>query len=209
MEYTIHGAIQSDGSGLHTLEFLYLETSIFYLPDGATDTVRVNGQPVHLIGKDGFACHGCQMTLEYITGETIWIADVPWEERVLPFEIRTLWKVDQITFDQPAKSISFRVIGETTHENHSLITMIIPLDLLWEPYTIFLGHEVIHSSVYANNGTHVWLSIPLQSSGIITVVGTSVIPEFSSFLIVAIAMSLIVITCLVTIVSSPRLLRIS
>ena len=56
---------------------------------------------------------------------------------------------------------------------------VIPLELLWEPYSVFLDDEKILFQEYFNNGTHVWLTIVPETSGEITIIGTTVVPEFS------------------------------
>ena len=47
-----------------TMEFLYLKSTSFILPDDA-DLIFVNNKPVMLGDKKGIMCHGCQMTLKY------------------------------------------------------------------------------------------------------------------------------------------------
>ena len=56
--------------------------------------------------------------------------------------------------------------------------IIIPLELLWEPYSVFLDDDKILKHEIINNGTHVWLSMKPETSGEITIIGTTVIPEF-------------------------------
>ena len=50
--------------------------------------------------------------------------------------------------------------------------------MLWEPYLVFLDDEKIFYHDYNNNGTHVWVSMKPETSGEITIIGTTVIPEF-------------------------------
>ncbi len=50
--------------------------------------------------------------------------------------------------------------------------------MLWEPYLVFLDDEKIFFHEYLNNGTHVWLNMKPDSSGEISIIGTTVIPEF-------------------------------
>ena len=63
-------------------------------------------------------------------------------------------------------------------EEKRFVTAIIPLELLWEPYSIFLNDEKIFFREINNNGTHVWLNMKPETSGEIIIVGTTVIPEF-------------------------------
>ena len=50
--------------------------------------------------------------------------------------------------------------------------------MLWEPYLAFLDDEKIDQHKFNNNGTHVWLNIKPETTGEITIIGTTVIPEF-------------------------------
>ena len=133
-----------------------------------------NEQPVFLDEKKGIACHGCQMLLEYSINESRVYEKVKWEEKEFVVEIRSQKGIDEFIFDQPSKSISFEMLGE-----NRFVTTIIPLELLWEPYTVFLDDEKIPAHQYINNGTHVWLNIKPETSGHLNIIGTTVVPEFS------------------------------
>ena len=59
-----------------------------------------------------------------------------------------------------------------------ILTIVIPLELLWEPYTVFLDDEIIRVIPISNNGTHVselFMKPELQER---LVIGTTVVPEF-------------------------------
>lgn len=155
-----------------TLDFLYLETTKFMFPVEA-DLVFVNQKPVLFDEKKAFACHGCQMLLEYSINEPRIIKQVNWEDKEFLVEIRTLADIESFDFDQPLKKISFNVNG-----NNQFVTAVIPLELLWQPYSVFLDDEKIWYHGYVNNGTHVWLSMKPETSGEIIIIGTTVIPEF-------------------------------
>ncbi|MBI1663789.1 MAG: hypothetical protein IS860_09955 [Nitrosopumilus sp.] len=158
--------------GTWTWDFLYLQSTNFILPK-EVDLLFVNERPVFLDDKKGIACHGCQMLLEYSINESKSYEDVKWEEEKFVVEIRSQTDIEQFVFDQPSKSISF----EITEENR-LVTTIIPLELLWEPYTVFLDDEKILFHQYINNGTHIWLNIKPDTSGQVSIIGTTVVPEF-------------------------------
>ena len=155
-----------------TLDFRYLQTTNFILPKEA-DLVFVNQKPVLFDEKKAFACHGCQMLLEYSINEPRIIKQVNWEDREFLVEIRTLAEIESFDFDQPLKKISFNVNGD-----NQFVTAVIPLELLWQPYSVFLDDEKIWFHEYINNGTHVWLSMKPETSGEIIIIGTTVIPEF-------------------------------
>ena len=163
-------------NGIWMWDFLYLESTTFILPD-KVDLFFVNERPVFLDENRGIICHGCQMVLEYSINESRNFEDVKWEEKEFIVEIRSQKDINQFIFDQPSKSITFEIIGE-----NRFVTTIIPLELLWEPYTVFLNDEEIPSRQHINNGTHVWLIINPDTSGQVNIVGTTVVPEFSIML---------------------------
>ena len=113
------------------------------------------------------------MVLEYSINEPKIFKNVKWEDKEFVVEIRSHSNIDKFIFDQPAKSITFDV-----SEENKFVTAIIPLELLWKPYFVFLDEEKIPYSEFNNDGTHVWLSMKPETSGEITIIGTTVIPEF-------------------------------
>ena len=155
-----------------TWDFRYLELTSFIFPE-EVNLIFVNENPVILGGEKGIACHGCQMVLEYSINEPKIFKNVKWEDKEFVIEIRSYFNIDNFIFDQPTKSITFDISKE-----NRFVTTIIPLELLWEPYVVFLDDEKIHQNKFNNNGTHVWLNIKPETTGEITIVGTTVIPEF-------------------------------
>jgi len=59
-----------------------------------------------------------------------------------------------------------------------LITLIIPLELLWSPYDVYLNEEKILKHEFFSNETHSWLNFRPENSGSIEIIGTTVVPEF-------------------------------
>ena len=169
-----------------TLNFLYLETTSFIMPE-ELDLIFVNERPVRIDDKRGILCHGCQMILEYSTNEPKNAIQVNWEDREFLVEIRTFADIENFKFNQLEKKISFQV-----NDDNQFVTTIIPLELLWEPYMVFLDDEKIFFHKYINNGTHVWLSMRPETSGEITIIGTTVIPEFPIIVPLAIGFLIIV-----------------
>lgn len=155
-----------------TLNFLYLESTKFFIPD-EIKSFYVNDRFVELGDKKGFVCHGCQMILEYSFDEPKIIQNVKWEEQEFDVQIISHLEITNFVFDQPEKSLTF----EITEEN-KFLTIVIPLELLWEPYTVFLDDEIIKVVPIGNNGTHVSLFMKPESSGEISIIGTTVVPEF-------------------------------
>ncbi|MEK9682674.1 MAG: hypothetical protein VW081_07315 [Nitrosopumilus sp.] len=172
LQYDLDNVI-TEIDGVLTWDFLYLESTVFILPE-EVNLFFVNERPVFLNDKKGISCHGCQMLLEYAINESRIYQNVKWEEKEFTVEIRNQNGIDKFVFDQPSKSISFDTIGE-----NRFVTTIIPLELLWEPYVVFLNDEEIPARQNINNGTHVWLIINPDTSGTVNIIGTTVVPEFS------------------------------
>jgi len=155
-----------------TWDFRYLKLTSFIFPE-EVDLIFVNENPVFLGEEKGISCHGCQMVLEYSINEPKIFKNIKWEDKEFVVEIRSYSNIDNFIFDQPTKSITFDVSKE-----NRFVTTIIPLELLWEPYVVFLDDEKIHQNKFNNNGTHVWLNIKPETTGEIIIIGTTVIPEF-------------------------------
>ena len=171
VEYDLeHALIQTNG--VWTWSFRYLETTSFYFPD-EVKLIFSNERPVYLDEKKGISCHGCQMVLEYSINEPKILENVTWEDKEFEVEILTHSNIDNFVFDQPTRSISFDVYNE-----NQFVTTIIPLELIWNPYVVLLDDEKIFFHEFNNDGTHIWLNIKPESSGTITIIGTTVIPEF-------------------------------
>jgi len=174
-----------------TLDFLYLETTTFLISE-KVDLIFVNGMPVEMNDKKGFACHGCQMILEYSFNEPKVLKNVKWEDREFVVVIKTHAEINGFNFEQSTKSIALDVL-----EENKFVTIIIPLELLWEPYTVFLDDEKIKVHKYMNNGTHVWLNMRPEASGEIVIIGTTVVPEFPIIAPLAIGFLMILVVPLI------------
>lgn len=190
VEYKLSGQLVEKNQ-MWMMDFRYGNTVAFLFPD-EIDLVFVNSRPIYLDEKNGIACHGCKMLLEYTTDEQRLFGSVEWEEDEFLVEIRTLAEINQVEFDQPAKSIRLYVDKGDTY-----VTTILPTELLGGPYSVFLGDQKVHFQQYTN-GTHVWLNAK-PDSGMLEIVGTTVIPEFSLMLpLIAGFVSMVVIARLKT-----------
>jgi len=158
--------------GIWYWDFLYLETTTFILPEGV-DLFFINDRPFMLHDAKGITCHGCDALIEYVIDEPLNIEKIQWEDNNFDLGIRSLSEVSSLNFDQPSKSISFNV-----NEDNQLITLIIPLELLWSPYEVLLDDQQIFKHEFFSNETHAWLNIRPESSGTIQIIGTTVVPEF-------------------------------
>jgi hypothetical protein len=146
-----------------TWNFLYLETTSFIFPEDV-DLIFVNGRPVYLDEKNGIACHGCQMTLEYSINEPKILENVEFDNKGFPIEIRTFAKINQFEFEQLTKRISFKVDGEK-----QFVTIVIPSELSSKRYNVLLDDEKIPFHSYTDNQTSIWLSIRPDNSGIVSI----------------------------------------
>jgi hypothetical protein len=170
IEYDLNNVL-SQKDNVQTWDFRYLETTSFIFPE-KLDLIFVNDRPVNLDDKNGISCHGCQMILEYSINEPKNIMGVNWEDKEFFVEIRTFADIENFNFNQPAKNITFDVSGE-----YRFVTAIISTGLLAGPYSILLDDDEILFHEYNNNGTHVWISLKPETSGEITILGTTVIPK--------------------------------
>lgn len=158
---------------LWTLDFLYLQSTSFLLPEEA-DLIYVNNKPVMLGDKKGIMCHGCQMILEYSLKEPKISEKIRTLDEEFSFEIRTFAEVDQFGLKQEQNGLNFEIFDE-----NKFVTITIPVNFLAQPYEVFLNDEKIIFHDYIENGTHVWVNMRPESSGTVSITGT-IIPDVSS-----------------------------
>jgi hypothetical protein len=197
VEYDLDDVLELK-DGVWTWEFLYLQSTMFLFPE-SVDMIFANDRPVNLEYNDakGIRCHGCQMILEYIIDEPVVKQQVKWEDRSFEVEIRTLAEISSFNFDQSTRTISFDV-----RDAHQFITLLIPLELLWNPYQVYLDkeplgiladEEKILKHEYLVDDKHVQLNIRPETTGNIRIIGTSVVPEFPFFVPLVLGMSMIMV----------------
>ncbi|RNJ74629.1 MAG: hypothetical protein D9C04_04735 [Nitrosopumilus sp. B06] len=158
-----------------TLDFLYHDSVVFTIPDEA-ELVFVNEQPVYTEFDKRFACHGCQMILEYITDEPNNMEVASWEDREFPVEIRTYADVGNFEFNQAERRISFDVNDAGTY-----VITIFDLELLGKPYAVLYDGNKTTFHGYDISETRVGITMKPDAPGRVTIIGTTVIPEFSVF----------------------------
>ena len=171
LQYKLEDVI-SEIDNIWTWDFFYLESTSFILPE-EVDLLFANERPVFLNEQKGIMCHGCQMLLEFSINESINYQSVKWEDKEFVVEMASNSNVEEFIFEQSSKSITFNV----SEQNRFVIT-VIPLELLWGPYSVFVDEKKILFQEYFNNGTHVWVTFFPETSGEVTIIGTTVIPEF-------------------------------
>jgi len=130
VEYDLDEALEFvDGIWHWEYQYVYGNAK-FFLPDEAA-FVYVNDRYVDLGDAKGLNCHGCGLDLAYHLGDNAVIEKIQWESKNFPVEIISQNKLINFNFIQPDKIISFET------ENSQLITLKIPLELLWNPYQVY------------------------------------------------------------------------
>ncbi len=83
-----------------------------------------------------------------------------------------------VTIDEEQKSITFEIIGEAKSENHDL-ELRLPSGLVDGPFVIWIDGNKISDFENIREGDHNVVFVPLDAdSKILTIVGTSIVPEF-------------------------------
>jgi hypothetical protein len=177
IEYDLNDVLNFE-DGLWKWDYFNLETTKILFPEGV-DLLFVNDRPVLLHDAKGITCFGrsqgaiCDAFIEYVIDEPTKNIEVGWEDKNFLVGMRTITEIVSFNFDQPTKKISFDVT-----EDNQLITLIIPLELLWKPYEVYLGEERILKHEFFSNETHSWLSFRPDNAGSVEIIGTTVVPEF-------------------------------
>jgi hypothetical protein len=184
VEYDLANAV-TEKDGMWTWDYLYLASTAFYLPE-KIDLVFVNTLPVNLIGQKGIKCHGCQAKLEYELEKTEITKQVQWEDKKFDVRIITQTDIESFEFDQPDKKLSFDV-----SEANKYITLVIPLELIWNPYDVFLNGEKILKREFYSDGKEVWLNIKTNETGTVEIIGVSAVPEFPIAIVLILGVAMI------------------
>ncbi len=163
-------------NGVWVWAYNYPVDTTLHFPDGV-DLVFTNARPAHIGTSGGIMCHGCDAKLEFAIDEPVVINEVKWEDQKFPVLIRTTAEINSFNFNQPSKTMSFDI-----NTAQSFVTLIVPLELLWNPYEVYLNDEKIIKHEFSQNSTHVWVNIRPNSVGTVQIIGTSAVPEFPMLL---------------------------
>ena len=174
IKYNLENIILKDN--LFSTQFSYAEKfSIIF--DDKIELIFVNNNPIYLENKKGISVNGGgEINVEFYSNSPKMIKEVQWEENKFDVEIITNSKIENFNFDQTSKSISFEI-----NEENKYVTISMSEELLGGPYIILLDTEKIQYSKSEIDG-YVTLSIKPETTGEITIIGTTVIPEFSMFI---------------------------
>ena len=166
-----------NSDNLLTLNVGYPKTFGILFPE-KIDQIFLNDQMIQIGDKKGISINGGgYVNVAYYSEMPKKIQEVQWKEDKFNVEIITDSKIDEFNFDQESKSISFQV-----NEKNKFVTINMEEKLLGGPYVILLNNEQIKYSKYSIKENHISLSMKPESPGQITIIGTTVIPEFSMFI---------------------------
>jgi hypothetical protein len=159
------------------LEVSYDETYSILFPE-EVNLVYLNNNLIKLEDKKGIAVNmGGNAQIKYFSELPKMINEIKWEDKEFDVEINSNLKIDEFNFEQSSKSISFEI-----NEANEMITVQFSKELLWGPYVVLVNDEKIRYSILEDLDNVVALSFIPKSSGQITIIGTTVIPEFSMFI---------------------------
>ena len=164
-------------NNLFSKEFSYPQKfSVIF--DDSINLIFLNNNNLFLDGKKGIAVNGGgSAEIKFYSNEVKIIEEVVWEENKFDVEIITDYKIEEFNFDQEAKSISFKINNEG-----QFVTIIMSEELLGGPYVTLLEDEQILHSKYFRENSIISLNLKPETPGKITIIGTTVIPEFSMFI---------------------------
>ena len=117
------------------------------------------------------------MSLKYYANIPKVMKQIQWEENYFDVEVISNSEITNFNFEQDSKSISFEM-----NEKNKFVTITMSEELLGGPYVILLDDEKLKYNKYIPKENHVSLTMKPESTGQITIVGTTVIPEFSMFI---------------------------
>ena len=145
--------------------------------DQSIRLIFLNNNIIFLDDKKGIAINGGgNANIKFYENESKIIKETIWEENKFDVEIITDSEIESFNFNQPEKSISFQV-----NDEDKFVTVIMSEELLGGPYIVLLNNEKVQYSKFTQAGT-ISLSLKPETTGEITIIGTTVIPEFSMFI---------------------------
>jgi len=146
--------------------------------DESIKLIFVNDNIIFLDDKKGISVNGGgDAVIEFYSNESKIIKEAIWEENKFDVEIITDLEIQSFNFNQPEKSISFQV-----NEKNKFVTITMSQELLGGPYVILLNDEQIKYTKFIRDGNNISLNLKPQTTGQVTIIGTTVIPEFSMFI---------------------------
>ena len=146
--------------------------------DESIKLIFVNNNAIFLDDKKGISINGGGNTeIKFYNEESKIIKEVIWEENKFDVEIITDSEIQSFNFNQAEKNISFQV-----NDKNKFVTISMSEELLGSPYVILLDGEQILYTKFVRDGKIVSLNLEPEAPGQVTIIGTTVIPEFSMFI---------------------------
>ena len=140
--------------------------------------IFLNNNVLFLDDKKGVAINGGgNMKIEFYSTESKIIEKATWEENEFDVEIITDSEIQSFNFNQPEKSLSFQV-----NDENKFVTITMSEELLGGPYVTLLHDEKIKYTKFVRDDGIVSLNLKPETTGQVTIIGTTVIPEFSMFI---------------------------
>ena len=140
--------------------------------------IFLNNNVLFLDDKKGVAIDGGgNMKIEFYSTESKIIEKATWEENEFDVEIITDSEIQSFNFNQPEKSLSFQV-----NDENKFVTITMSEELLGGPYVTLLDDEKIKYTKFVRDDGIVSLNLKPETTGQVTIIGTTVIPEFSMFI---------------------------
>ena len=173
--YNLENMILKDN--LFTTQMSYFEKfSIIF--DKEVELIFVNNNVIFLENKKGISINnGGEVKIQFYSNIPKMIKEVEWEENKFDVEIITNSEIKKFNFDQTSKSISFEV-----NQEDKFVTIKMSEELLGGPYVVQLDDEKEYFTIFNVKDNGVLINIKPKSPGEITIIGTTVIPEFSMFI---------------------------
>ena len=162
---------------LFTTQISYPEKfSIIF--DNEVELIFINDNVIILENKKGISVNGGGVAeIQFYSNISKIIKEVEWEENKFDVEIIADFEIEKFTFDQTSKSVSFEV-----NEENKFVTITMSEKLLGGPYVVLLNDEKNKYTKFIGKEDYVTINIKPESTGEITIIGTTVIPEFSMFI---------------------------
>ena len=161
---------------LWSLNLQYPETFSIII-DSEINSIFLNNNLIELRDKNGISINGGgKINLQHYENIPITIKEIEWEENKFNIEIISNSEIQKFNFNQEEKSISFQI-----NDENEFVTITMSEELLGGPYVVLLDNERIQYNI-VNNESTISLNLKPQSTGQVTIIGTTVIPEFSMFI---------------------------
>ena len=175
VKYNLENMILNDN--LFKTEISYNEKfSVIF--DESINLIFVNDNIIFLDNKKGISVNGGgDAKIEFYSNESKMIKEVVWEENKFDVEIITDSEIKDFNFNQPEKSLSFQV-----NDENKFVTITMSEELLGGPYVILLDDEQIKYTKFVQKENIISLNLKPETTGQVTIIGTTVIPEFSMFI---------------------------